>query len=86
MLDFSLGKFLVLVLIIVVVWYGFKYVQRVDEIRRVLRSEMNRRRQEAAPRGRSKVTEDLVKCQRCGAYVASGSRSSCGRGDCPWGV
>lgn len=81
MLGFSFGKLLVLAVIILIVWYGFKYVQRVEELQRMLRREMRRRR-DGAPQPRTLPAEDLVKCERCGAYVAAGSRASCGRADC----
>lgn len=81
MLGFSFGKLLVLAVIILIVWYGFKYVQRVEELQRMLRREMKRRR-DGAPQPRTLPAEDLVKCERCGAYVAAGSSTSCGRADC----
>jgi uncharacterized protein len=84
--DFSFGKLLFLAIIIAVVWYGFKYVQRVEEVRRVLRREMARRRQGASqPEPRPLKAEDLAKCARCGAYVPAQSTSRCERADCPWG-
>ncbi|MGO8917739.1 MAG: hypothetical protein ACLQJR_17690 [Stellaceae bacterium] len=77
-------KLLLLVLMIAVVWFGFRYVSRVDAIRRHVREEMKRRQR---PRGPVSIeAEDLVKCTQCGAYVAARSASSCGRKDCPWGV
>jgi hypothetical protein len=83
MLGLSLGKLIVLALLVLIVWYGFKYVQRVEDVRRMLRREIERRRGQPQQK-RTVVAEDLVKCTRCGAYVATGSRSSCGRADCPW--
>lgn len=85
MLGFSLGKFLLLAIIIVIVWYGFKYMQRVDNMRQTLRREMERQRKSAPPGARGIAAEDLVKCARCGAYVAASSATNCGRPDCPWG-
>lgn len=83
--DLSLGKLLFLLLIILVVWNGFKYLGRVEQMRRGLREDMRRRHPGAQDRDRPLVTEDLVKCPPCGAYVATGSQASCGRADCPWG-
>lgn len=85
MLGLSLGKLLILILLIGIVWYGFKYVQRVEEIRQRLRRQMDGQGRGAGQDGNSRVAEDLVKCPRCGAYVAAKSRASCGRADCPWG-
>jgi hypothetical protein len=86
MLGMSLGKLLVLAAIILVVWYGFKYTTRVNAVRDTLRRAMaDKARQGAAPATRPPAAEDLVKCERCGAYVAAGSSAACGRADCPWG-
>lgn len=83
MFGLSLGKFLLLVLLVVIVWYGFKYVSRVEAIRRALREELQRR--QGAQRRPTIPAEDLVKCAQCSAYVAARSATSCGRPDCPWG-
>jgi len=83
MFGFSFSKLLLLVLLIAVVWTAFKYMRRVEAIRRVLRDEMQRR--QAARRPPPLPAEDLVKCAACGAYVAARSAGNCGRGDCPWG-
>jgi hypothetical protein len=83
MLGFSLSKLLLLLLVIAVVWFGFRYMGRVDAVRRALREELARRRQpQKAPRVEA---EDLVRCSVCGAYVAARGASHCGRVDCPWG-
>ena len=82
MFAFSFAKFVLLAVIIAALWLGFRYMSRVDAIRRSVREELERRRPPtAAP---AKEAEDLVKCSRCGAYVAARSASACGRADCPW--
>lgn len=83
MLGLSLGKFLLLALIVAIVWYGFKYVNRVEAVRRAVREELQRRK--AAQRPPRLQAEDLVKCATCGAYIAAQSGSACDRADCPWG-
>jgi uncharacterized protein len=88
MFGFSPGKLLLLALVFLVVWYGWKYTRRVDQIRRAQHAEMERRRN-AAPGGSGDATrnlpaEDLIKCESCGAYVPAQSAASCGRADCPW--
>jgi hypothetical protein len=82
MFGFSFGKLLLLALLIFIVWTAFKYMRRVEAIRRVLRDEMQRR--QATRRPPPLPSEDLVSCPACGAYVAARSASNCGRGDCPW--
>ena len=86
MLGFSLSKLLLLLLVIAVVGFGFRYMGRVDAVRRALREELARRRQPQKPRQAPQVeAEDLAKCSACGAYVAARSATNCGRADCPWG-
>lgn len=82
MFGFSFSKLLLLALLIFIVWTAFKYMRRVEAIRRVLRDEMQRRR--ATRRPPPLPAEDLVSCPSCGAYVAARSASNCGRPDCPW--
>lgn len=86
-MGLSFGKLVVLAVIILVVWYGLKYTKQVEEVRRMLRREMAARQGRARPRGggTTLAAEDLVKCERCGAYVVQRSTTSCGRADCPWG-
>ncbi|MDE2228649.1 MAG: hypothetical protein KGL11_06370 [Alphaproteobacteria bacterium] len=81
--DFSLGKLIVLGAIIAVVWYGWKYAQRVEQVRRALKEEIDRRRA-GTPQARNRPAEDLVKCTACGIYVPAQGARACGRADCPW--
>jgi hypothetical protein len=64
-------KFLVTVLLIAVVWFGFRFVQRSAESRRV------RRDAPPAPPG----VQDLAQCRVCGSWVTP---KHCGRRDCPY--
>lgn len=81
--DFSLGKLLVLAIILAVVWYGWKYAQRVEAVRRALKEEIERRRAAMSP-APPRPAEDLVKCSVCGTYVPSRGARACGRAGCPW--
>ena len=83
MLGLSLGKLLLLAVLIALVWYGFKYASRVEAIRRSVREEVARRQTGARPGVRS--VEDLVKCPQCGAFVAATGATNCGKPGCPWG-
>jgi len=77
MLSGPLGKLLVLIAVVAIVWYGWKYVNRLGQV-----SAEERRR---APRrkGASLPTEDMTKCRVCGAYVTAAA-TNCGRPDCPY--
>jgi hypothetical protein len=89
----SLPKLFWLILIIAAVWYGFKYLGRIDKARK--RAAVDAVRAAAAragtqraagrqPRGDLAQVEDTVKCRACGAYVPVRSPSRCGRADCPF--
>ena len=89
MLGMSLGKFLVLAILILIVWYGFKYAARVEAVRQAVRAEALRRRAAMQGGGRvasspAKPVEDLVKCRQCGSFVASSGAANCGKPGCPW--
>ncbi len=89
MLGFSLQKLVVLVAVIAAVWYGFKFIGRLDQARKA-----SERRVAGAARARRAATgqaaprdldaEDMVRCDACGAYVAQNGVVSCGRDDCPY--
>lgn len=95
MLSFS--KLLLLAVVVAVVWFGWRWVARVQAIGRA-RTEA-RRDGAAAPTGSSRRdnapfppraassndAEDMEKCPECGAYVAPRSAVSCGRPACPYG-
>ncbi|WP_431855450.1 hypothetical protein [Azospirillum sp.] len=90
MLSFS--KLLLLALVIGAVWYGWRWFQRVDAVRRdQLRRQaapqpQPRRDSPAASAGPTAMdAEDMEKCPECGAWVAPRSATSCGRAGCPYG-
>jgi uncharacterized protein len=87
---FGLGftKLLVLAILILIVWYGFKYTARIEAVKQSLRAEALRRRQGGGGdvRPAARPVEDLVKCQRCGSFVAAQGAANCGKPQCPWGV
>ena len=93
MFGLSLTKLLTLAILILIVWYGFKYAARVEAVKQALRAEAVRRRQGGGGGGMrgdmrptARPVEDLVKCQRCGSYVAAVGAANCGKPGCPWGV
>ncbi len=80
MFGFGFTKLVVLALVVAAVWYGFKYMNRLEEIRRMLRRLQARQQAARAPASRLQA-EDLVPCRVCNAYVAAHSGSACGRSD-----
>ncbi|MFC5306193.1 hypothetical protein [Azospirillum picis] len=92
----SLSKILVLALVIGVVWYGWRWINRVQAVGRE-RGAARRRAGMAGGAGNGPArrdtgsspvameAEDMEKCPECGAYVAPRSAVSCGRPACPYG-
>jgi len=79
MFGASFSKLLLLVLVVLAVWYGYKYVMRVGQVRQ----EAARNRTAGPKPSAALRAEDTQKCPACGAYVTRGA-TSCGRADCPY--
>lgn len=96
MFGFSITKLLVLAGVILVVWYGFKLVGRLDsarkaeaKLRRQPKDGRKTPRDEPAKPAPSEdpaalQAEEMTQCPACRAYVAAGSAKNCGRADCPY--
>ena len=83
MFGFSLSKLILTAIIVYVVWQGFKYLQRRQE----LDAQLEREKVRAARResqGSSDPVEDMVRCKVCDSFVPSKGTRSCGRTDCPY--
>lgn len=90
MFGFSLPKILFTIAVIALVWYGFKWFTRYQEVQAEGRKSVNsgRRgasagRKPAEPAGDA-AAEEMVACSACGTYVVAKGARSCGRGDCPY--
>ena len=88
-------KLLVLAAIVLAVWYGFKWVTRLQESRDAeTRVPPRKRRWPGGVRGafrraakepeQQDAAEELTPCRVCGAYVAARGAANCGRADCPY--
>lgn len=83
----SLTKLLVLAGIILAVWYGFKFIGKLDAARKLQAKQQARGRKtdvKGAPREAVPDAEEMVACPACRAYVPAASPSNCGRPDCPY--
>ena len=85
-MTISLPKLILIIVLILVVWYVSRAMNRgAAALERQRRSAAARPRRQAAPgqsaRGQSSI-EDLVACRSCGAYVSPGA-NNCGRPACP---
>lgn len=80
----SIQKLIVLGLVIAAVWYGFKFLGRLQQTRKTeakLREAEARAGKKTPDRKSASAREevaDLVPCPACGAYVQVGSKCSCG--------
>lgn len=84
MFGFSITKLLFTVAVIALVWYGFKWVGRM-QVKREHDARERLRRDAAEPTGAGGGdAEEMVKCAVCGAFVAASGARSCGREDCPY--
>lgn len=78
------AKFLLTVAVVAIIWFGFKYLQRVTELRQkqpARPSSAERPRFEPVDNGES--VQDLVKCPRCSTY-RSPKLGHCGQHGCPY--
>ena len=75
------SKLLTLILLIAVVWYGYRYVVRINA-----RMEAKRKldaNEGGLPRPRPNA-EEMIRCPACNVYVSATKAASCGRPDCPY--
>ena len=94
MFGFSLQKLLVLVAVIGLVWYGFKFLGRLQDQRRAdggpnggrgaRAPRRPKRRGAPATEPRAQDVEDMVACPVCQAYVQARGATRCDRSDCPY--
>ncbi|WP_460020874.1 hypothetical protein [Magnetospira thiophila] len=74
-------KLLFTALAIAAVWYGFKYITRLQN-RRDDTPKVHRRG--ASEAHREPAVEDMIRCDLCGDYLSGRRPTSCGRKDCPY--
>ena len=74
MFGFSITKILFTIAVIVVVWQGFKWLNRKGQLQQERTDEVGRDagRAQAQPE-----VEEMVQCPDCGAYVAKGGGHKC---------
>lgn len=78
----SFPKIIVLVAVVAIIWFGFRWFERWEKERRAAErppGQLDRERRTTANR----PAEDMVACPICGTYVAAAARS-CGRANCPF--
>ena len=93
MFGLSLSKLIVLAAVIGAVWYGFKWLNRYNEMRKdeAERDRLDQKRRQAeadrasaAPAPARGGAEDMESCRACGTYVMARTARGCGRAECPY--
>jgi len=69
-------KVLFTVVVIVVVYWGFKYRWRMGDMGKSVR-EAKRKRATSKHKSGPPAAQDLVQCPKCEAYIPAGSTCSC---------
>jgi hypothetical protein len=77
------GKILLTVAVIAFIWFGFKYLSRLAELRRRHEAEKVSP-PKASPRNGSEDAETMVECRVCGTWQPGRTARACGRSDCPY--
>jgi hypothetical protein len=83
-----LVKILLLILVVVVLWYGVRWMSRVQRVLERQERQNERRMEELrdrppAARPAEPVTADMQRCPVCATFVTGAS--SCGKEACPYG-
>ncbi len=82
MFGFSLTKLLFTVAVVAAVWYGFKFIGRLNQARDA-QAKLKGGPMDTGVAAAGATTE-LEACAACGAFVAAESAAACGRDDCPY--
>jgi hypothetical protein len=85
MFGFSLTKILFTVAAIAVIWYGFKWVGRMqDQRERAADRRAKSARAKDSSDAPADAIEDMVACATCGDFVPAKGARACGRDNCPY--
>jgi hypothetical protein len=80
-----LAKLLVLAAILCAVWYGARWIARVEAARRRWEAAKKAAAPDDSQRTRVVDATETERCPVCSVYVAAGAKQGCGRPDCPTG-
>lgn len=82
MFGIGFKELLLLIGVLLVVWYGARFMRRF-ETHRAQRAAMHDRRRKAKTK-RAPAVEEMTECAVCGTYLAAGASPPCARPDCPY--
>ncbi len=69
-------KILFTLVVIAIVYWGFKYRWRMGDMGKSVRDIKNKRTT-SDQKGATPTAQDLVRCPKCDAYIPAGSTCSC---------
>ena len=72
MFGFSIQKLLILAAIIGAVWWGFKWISRLDQLRKVQNKQKAAQARRETPR-----VEEMIECPACKTYQVPNPDNSC---------
>ena len=72
-------KLFLLITVVAAVWFGVKAYNRFE-----LARQRREKRESREAREGTLVAQEMVKCARCGTYVAGPHPRRCARADCPY--
>lgn len=89
MFGFSISKVLFTIVAVAAIWYGFKFIKRVQEredesVGRNRRTGVGKSANRAPADPADDDVETMIECPTCGSFVAASGARSCGREDCPY--
>ncbi len=93
--GFSLTKLIFTVLVVIVIWKGFKFFGRLQDVKIRTRKDENLKRRSAVQAGNKAgkgpdknpdKTADMTECPVCATFVVASGAEACGREDCPYKV
>ena len=84
MFGLSVGKLIVLVLVVIAVWYGWRWIGRLNALNKTRAEERERLDAGAGNAAGGADIADTVQCTRCGTFVPAHGARHCGRDDCPY--
>ncbi|MHA1597100.1 MAG: hypothetical protein ACTSV1_00110 [Alphaproteobacteria bacterium] len=87
MLGFSIQKLLFTAVAIFLVWQGFKWYTRSQQVKAERKANMppNSSATGGSSGGPKTATaQEMVKCDVCDTYIPSDTKISCGRDGCPY--
>lgn len=83
------GKILITIAVVALIWFGFRYLTRMGELRAKSKKGETRpgifpgRSPRPDPEPENSDVQDMVKCPVCATYRPA-RQGSCGRGNCPY--